>query len=205
MANAKWFNSVTVDKVIAAYRKLDYPLCVNGDYNLNIFGIRNEDDKDSNTFNDVIGLLYKVNGEWVLKKFDATTDPGTKARLNPINSKGCAILVPGYYKSAFRIGKHKGQYEALVQNTALPLYRDNNKDSKLDFVNAQDPEVAGINLHRATANAGGKSTYVDMWSCGCQVVAANADFTELMKLVKQSSSIYGSTFSYALFTSSQVI
>lgn len=204
MANAGFFNKVTVDAVIAAYKKMGYPLCEKGEYNLNIFGIRNEDDRDSNNFNDVIGVLYKKAGNWVLKVYDATTDPGYAHRLNPINSKGCAILVPGYYKGCWKIGMHQGKYQALKQYKPVKVYRDNNKDKKLDMDSKNIEEgIFGLNIHRATGNAGAISVQVDKWSASCLVIAANNDFREFMSLVNTSAKTYGDVFSCALFRQSE--
>lgn len=204
MVNASFFDKLTVDVLKAAYERMNYPLFEKGDYNLNLFGIRNEDDPNSNKFNDILGVLYKKNDTWILKKYDGTTDPGLKARLHPINQNGTAILATGYHKAAFKLGYHKGQYRALVQNTPLPLYRDNNEDGRLDFTSEPKLEMAGINFHRATANAGGVSTWIDMFSAGCQVVAGNSDFNELMQICETSSKTYGPVFSYALFKQSEV-
>lgn len=199
--NYMHFNKITPDMVIAAYKNNKYPLFTNGDYNVNLFAIRNECDRDADKFNDMIGLLYKVHGNWVLKKYDASVDPGIKYRENPINDKGTAIVVPGYYRSAFVIGLHQGKYQALRQNIPLPLYRDNDKDKSLDFDSKIYTEMAGINLHRASAS--GKSTIVGSHSAGCQVIADINDFNEFMGIINKSAKIYGDKFSYALFTESQ--
>lgn len=195
------FNQITVESVIKAYNRMSYPIFTKGDYNLNIFGIRNMKNVDANTFNDLIGLLYKVNGDWVLKKYDATTDPGTKFRTSPVNIHGTAILKEGYHRHGFKLGYHKGSYEALQQNRPLPLYRDNNKDSHLDYDSPVIVEMAGINIHRGRKH--GTTELVGPWSAGCQVIANSDDFDEFMTIVKKSAKIYGKTFSYALFTETQ--
>ena len=196
------FSTITTDMVQSAYERNGYVYFVKGDYNLNIFGIRSNDDT-SNAFNDLIGVSFKVDGEWVLKKYSATTDPGTYYRENPMNVNGTAILAPGQHLAAFKIGKHQGKYRALVQNKSLPLYRDNNKNNVLDWNGKTRNEMAGINIHRATANAGGKSVQVDKWSAGCQVIAAYDDFAEFMDIIDKSAAKYGSTFTYTLFTEQQ--
>ena len=196
--NYSRFESITPEMAIAAYRRMGYTLFTDGDYNLNIFGIRNTADRDSEYYNDCIGVLYKVNGKWVVKKYDATTDPSVQYRQEPMNSAGCAILVPGYFRSGFRRGKHQGKYEALVQNTKLPLYRDNNKDDKLDFDSSTIVyEMAGINIHRTKASGG--ATTIGLYSAGCQAIQNSEDFKEFMNLVDTSAEMYGETFSYALF------
>ena len=195
---ARW-DEITADQLRKACDYMGYPFFTTGDYNLNIFGIRSND-KDSNMFNDVVGLVYKVDGNWVCKKYEATTDPGTYWRQNLMNVNGTAIIKPGFYKSVWHVGMHKGQYKALTQVNNFTVWRDNNKDSKLDFGRKEETGVFGCNLHRATPNAGQKSTYVDKWSAGCQVIAANNDFRELMSIVDKAAKLYGSTFSYKLFT-----
>ena len=40
----------------------------------------------------------------------------------------------------------------------------------------------GINIHRATKWEGKKSTQIDKWSAGCQVIAANDDFKLFMEI-----------------------
>ena len=152
---------------------------------------------DKNLDETVVGVLFKVDGEWVLKKYDATTDPGIYWRNNLMNVNGTAILQPGFYKGAFRIGMHQGKYEALVQNVPFKFWRDKNKDDTLDMEGETYTEVAGVNLH----HAGAASTQVDKWSAGCQVIANLDNFNELMSIVHKSQA--GNTFSYALFTEQQ--
>lgn len=196
MPVAPYFKNVSVETVKAAYAANGYTLSTRGDYNLNIFGIRTNDPV-SNAFNDVVGVLFKVVGEWVLKKYDATTDPGIYWRNNLMNVNGTAILQPGFYKGAFRIGMHQGKYEALVQNVPFKFWRDKNKDDTLDMEGKTYTEVAGVNLH----HAGADSKQVDKWSAGCQVIANRDNFKELMSIVHKSQA--GNTFSYALFTEQQ--
>lgn len=206
MANAKFFNLITLDKVKEAFKKYNYSFFENGDYNLNIFSIRNTEDKDSNNFNDVLCVCYKVKDKWILDKFDCTTDPGYTSRESPVNNKGCAILVPGQYRGCWHVGLHHGKYKALVQYKPVKVYRDNNKDKKLDFDEKSiETGMFGINIHRATANKGGKSINVDNWSAGCTVIASKDDFDKFMKLVDEASKRYGDVFSYTLFKEDQVL
>ncbi len=191
---------VTIDKVIAAYQRMNYQLFTTGEYNLNLFGIR-ANENISNTFNDLVCVMYKKNGSWILRKFDATTDPGLYYRKSPLNKNGTAILVPGRYPGGFKIGMHHGSYQALVQNKPLKLYRDNNKDATLDRTGKIYEEMAGINIHRASSTT--TSKYVDKWSAGCQVLAGCQDFKDFMDIINKSSKTYGSVFTYILFTEDQ--
>ena len=198
---AKFNNDVTIDKAIDAYSRCKYPLYTKGDYNLNIFGIR-DDENTADTFNDLICLLYKVNNKWVLKKYSATTDPGLYYRKNLLNSNGTAILQDGYYRSTWQIGLHKGKYTALVQRKPVKLWRDNNKDNKLDRKGETYEEMAGINIHHASGTSTPSSS-IGLYSAGCQVIASITDWNEFIDIVLKSATMYGKTFSYALFTESQ--
>lgn len=85
---------ITIDLIRAVCQRLGYKFFEHGDYNLNVIGIRTDDDK-ANTFNDFITLSFKVQGEWRLYVFGVTTDPGLYYRLNPMNVQGTAILAAG--------------------------------------------------------------------------------------------------------------
>ena len=122
-----------------------------------------------------------------------------------MNKDGVAILVPGQYRSSHTIGLHQGKYEALRQKSPLKVYRDNNKDGVYDFLEENIKEgIYGINIHRATSSEGGKSTQIDKWSAGCQVIAANADFDKLMEVVNKAATIWSNSFTYTLITSSDI-
>lgn len=187
---------VRVDILKAIYAKKGYNFFENGDLNLNLIGIRAYPGVQ-NTFDDLIGAVYKRNGAWQIDMYAGTTDPGTYYLNNPLNVNGTAALAEGQHKGAFTLGMHQGKYGAYVQHNKLPLYRDGNRDSKLDL----DPatityEMAGINLHHASFT--GTSVQVDKWSAGCQVIASIDDFNKLYALGVEASKIYGSVFTYTL-------
>lgn len=193
-------SDITVDKVIDAYTRMKYPLFVNGDYNVNIFGIRADEDT-SDEFNDAICLLYKVNGNWVLKTYMGTTDPGVYYRKKLLNANGTAILQDGYYRGAWQVGLHRGKYTALVQRKPVKLWRDGNKDNVLDRKGKTYEELAGINIHHG-ANTNTPSS-IGPYSAGCQVICRINDWDEFINIVLTSAERFGKTFSYALFTESQ--
>ena len=177
-----------------------YAFFADGDYNLNIIGIRNllHGNVQDNTFNDAIVIMYKVNGEWHKDIFDITTDPGLKSLRSFTNVKGCAILVPGQYRSVYSISLHKNKYPALCQRLGVvKVYRDNNRDAKLDMNPAKiDTGVFGINIHKA----GQTSEVVDGWSAGCQVFKRAVDFNAMMALAYKAKDLYGNKFTYTLLT-----
>lgn len=196
-ASCSFYDRVSIDGVIAAYKRNNYKLFTEGDYNLNLFGIRSSN-MTSDKFNDLVGVLYRNRNIWVLQKYGATTDPGLYYRENPMNVNGTAILAPGQYPGAFKIGYHQGKYKALVQNKPLLLYRDANRNGVLEYIGEPSWEMAGINLHRANANV--TSKIVQRHSGGCVVVADPDDFNDLLLICEESKSIHGDGFTFTLFT-----
>ena len=198
----------TREQLQKAVKSNEYRWFEGGDYNLNIVGIRNSDTegKVTNKFDDWVTLSYSVNGEMMFHCFDATTDPGSHWEKNLLNKDGVAILVPGQYRGSHTIGLHQGKYEALRQKSSLKVYRDKDKDGVYDFLEENIKEgIYGINIHRATSRVGGKSTQIDKWSAGCQVIAANADFKLFMEVVNKSAKLYGNSFTYTLIESKDII
>ena len=173
-----------------------------GDYNLNLIGIRSQD-SHANTFNDVLVVLYEVDRKTMLHTFPLTTDPGVYYREHPLNVDGTAVLVPGHYRSCWRVGAHQGRYRALVQRGQMAVYRDGNGDQHIDDeADTIQTGLFGINLHRA--NSQRESLRVDRWSAGCQVLANPLDFNLVMALAEKSADIYGPAFSYTLLTEDQL-
>jgi len=180
----------------------------NGNYNLNIVGVRNSDTHGAvtNKFDDCITLAYNVEGEEKFHCFGATTDPGSHWEKNLLNEDGVAILKPGQYRSSHKIGLHQGKYEALRQQKPVKVYRDNNLDGKYDLnENTVQEGIFGINIHRATGIEGKTSTQIDKWSAGCQVIAANADFKLFMEIANKAKDVWGNSFTYTLIESKDIV
>ena len=111
-----------------------------------------------------------------------------------MNVRGTFVLKEGQYNNSHKLGKHKGQYDALVQVGIVEGFRDSNKNTTIEL-NPQTLQkgLYGINIHRA--NATKKSTKVDKWSAGCSVLASPEDFDLFMSIVKRSKQ---TTFTYTL-------
>jgi len=187
-----------IDKIKVAMKAKGYAFFENGDYNINIIGIRNSDtgNKVTNVFDDLLTVSYKIGDVWHFKKWSATTDPGTKGVKEFHNAQGVARLVPGQYRGSHAIGLHQGKYEALKQAKPVKVYRDANKDMTYDTKLITEG-IYGINIHKAGAD----STYVENWSEGCQVFKKSADFDEFMALVKKAATLHGNSFTYTLLES----
>ena len=185
----------TLPPILQAVQSKGYKVFTDGDYNLNITGIRSPE-RVANAFDDRLCVTYKLNDMWVTETFEITTDPGSPYLLKPINNYGCAILAPGQWRGCYSIGKHRGQYLALVQTSKVKVFRDNDRDNILDM----DPETIqegyfGINIHKRS----GESDTVNGASAGCQVFRYEHEFNRMMYLAQKQVSERGwRTFTYTL-------
>lgn len=163
---------------------------------LNLIGIRRNTDIP-NSFDDVFAVCHLEGAVWKCSQWQCTTDPGLYWLRNPQNVKGCAILKPGQYFDCWQLGKHQGQYDALVQTGPVTVIRDADRDAVLDYgAKLEDTGLFGINIHRAGAVV--ESVQVDKWSAGCQVLASPSSFAKLMRLAFESRRLGRRAFSYAL-------
>ena len=179
----------------------------NKGYDVNIIGVRNSKTKGrvTNAFDDCLTISYKIDGEWQFHCFPCTTDPGTHWVENILNDRGVAILKPGQYRGSHKLRLHQGKYLALGQKKPMKIYRDANLDGKYDLIEESvREELIGINIHRATGRSGGKSTRVDKWSAGCQVIADNDDWHEFLDICQTAREIHGNSFSYTLIESKDI-
>jgi len=186
--------------VVSRMRDLGYAVFEGRD-NINIVGIRARQGRP-NTFDDRLIVVEQRFWQsvkppsWTIRDWPATTDPGLYWLQEPMNVKGTAILVPDQYRGAWVIGAHKGKYEALVQDKPVKVWRDQNRDDKLDTDGPVDEGLFGINIHRA--NDAHPSPEVNKWSAGCQVFQSPVDFAEFMMIVNRSAMKFGRRFTYTL-------
>jgi len=174
------------------------------DHDLNLWAIRNDLDPTPNTFNDSLLCAYREkSGRWRCRAWDVTTDPGLHWMKHLMNPDGAAAIAPGQYRGAWALGKHRRQYEALVQRGPISCYRDANKDSVYDY----DPSTvvqtqgAGLNCHKAGAD----SHRVDKWSAGCIVHARADNFYRMMTLARaQVRAGHGDSFTLTLVLASEL-
>jgi hypothetical protein len=201
----KPIKSFTLDQIKSAMIAKGYKWFEEGDFNLNLIGVRNSDTGDTvtNAFDDTFFIAYRDAGKWKIHNYACTTDPGAHWQQAPMNAGGTASLVPNQYRSTWRIDLHQGIYKALKQFKPVDTYRDKNRDLKYtrhieDITNG----IYGINIHRASAT--GVSNRVDKWSAGCQVIADSADFANLMYLAHVAEKKYGNSFTYTLLESKNI-
>lgn len=193
--------SFTREQVESAVKAKGYKYFENGDYNVNIIGIRNSapGNKVTNLFDDWLTLSYKENGVWQFYIWNATTDPGKAPMVAGNKIGGIARVVPGQYPGSHMVRLHQGKYEALGQKANIKVYRDNDRDTEYDTDTVTEG-VYGINIHKA----GQDSTWVERWSEGCQVFKRVKDFDVFMKICKKASKIHGNSFTYTLIESKDI-
>ena len=192
----------------AALEQKGHAFFERSDYNLNIIGVRNNSGR-ADTFDDFINVIYKVDGEWVVDSYPATTEPGTSILRMPLKStrhKGAAILVPNQYRSVYQIGTHGGKrvYTALVQRGGpVEVYRDNNRDTKPDTNVKTETGMFGINIHRHWGSD--EREYTGGVSAGCQVFQSSKDFYEFMDTCNKAADKWDNSFTYTLIMEKDLI
>lgn len=207
-------------KILNVLRSKNY--IVYNDFNrLNIVGIRHIG-QEINKFDDTICVFYYTdelidcdetsekcaiyldvnNIKVVAHFFPATTEPGKPYLLNPINSKGTAILCEGQYVNTYRLDLHNGKYEALCQRLKnVCVYRDNDRDEMYDMC-GKEWGMFGINIHRASQWR--ILQWIDKNSAGCQVIQDNKDFELTIQLAHKHRNLYGNVFTYTLITDKEL-
>lgn len=189
----------------ALFTKKKYAFFTKGKYNVNIIGVRsNNNNKVTNKYDDCLVVLYDTNRGYSRQIYSITTEPGLSSMIKPANPKGTAILVPGQYRGAYAIAKHKGKYDALCQrNKPVKVYRDNNKNQVYDL-NPTTEEIGmfGINIHRS--NEFYVRSTVDSYSAGCQVFNDPKEFVAFMNILKKAEKLYGNCFTYTLITEDEM-
>jgi hypothetical protein len=167
-----------------------------GQYNLNLFGLRNI--SATNEWNDWLGCLYQsTNNEWILVFAKGTTDPGLFYLQNPMNPNGTGILPNGVHRGLWKLGLHKGQYEAFVQAKAITIHRDDDRDNLIE-ITPEDNDTGwfGCNGHKNYRN---NTEGVNKASALCQVWLDDRAFDRFLALARlQIKSKRGTTFSYTL-------
>lgn len=181
-----------------ALEKKGYAFFTSNSYNLNIIGVR-ASKNFTNLFDDAIVVIYKNSkGWWVVDSYEATTDPGRDSLAKPLSKSGCAILVPGQYRSTYKLDMHAGKYLALCQRGGkVRVYRDGNRNKKYELnKNSIEEGMFGINIHRAKRS--GDTKYVNSFSAGCQVFKNAKDYYEFIDTCQVAADRFSNSFTYTL-------
>lgn len=200
MIKTKLYTKIKNYDFSSLFSKKGYAYFTKGAYNLNIIGVRSDNNnKVTNLYDDYLIVIYNTpQGDEHRQIYNITTEPGAyymaKKLMNP---KGTAILVPGQYRGCWQIGQHRGKYKALCQKKPIKVYRDGNKDMIYDLdPKTIDTGLFGVNIHRSDQNW--TRTTIDQYSAGCQVFNSNSDFQAFIRLCDKQKAIYGNSFTYTL-------
>ena len=166
----------TQEQIVNALQRLNMKVF---DKEINMVFVRENFDFD-NLFND---RLYLWNSCIPFTEFIVTTKAGRVWWENFTNPRGVAGLVENQYINSHALGLHRGAYEALVQVEPVVVYRDANKDAKLDTAKTESG-LFGINYHTMSVSRVIVARQVDNGSAGCMVNPDTKAYFESMALIK---------------------
>lgn len=152
-----------------------------------IVGIQSEED----TFNRYDDVFYLFKGTHLILKTTGTTNSGATGlkRFYRYNKRGVAVIkTDEIYYDLWKPGLHRGEMEALVQNTAIKYYRDGNRNTKVEELGKPYEGRIGINFHTITYNNERKSLWkrvIGSWSTGCQVCNDVKDYRRILFFTQQ--------------------
>lgn len=176
----------------------------------NIFGIRSNN-TDPDVWDDLLGIAYiGTNSAEQLLMYWGTTHPGLPWLLKPMQKRGAAVILPGFYPNVWNIGLHQGKIPALKQVGNFKICRENT-DGIFD-PNYDRYEVVGVgtglNCHPTYGRAA-KQWRVGLWSAGCQVPNLDVNspaWGQWMDVCRASARTNRKgTLSYALFTEDDLV
>lgn len=201
--------TLTADRLIASYEKLGYPVFTQGAYNINLFGIL-ANGGNPNRYNDFIGLFFHERGSsftpdnWRFHLFPATLNPGLPFLLSPMDGGGAAIICEGYYRGLWEISTFKGT-PCLRQRTPVKIYRDNNRDDKLDLNPKTTTEgFYGLLMHEHFQTKD-RAEIVANSSAGCHVPQRRSDMQTIMKICNLGVVQWGNKISYGVLNEKQIV
>jgi len=202
--DAKNLSSSRIKRMVALLKAKKY-IVYTLPFQLNIVGVRNKN-TNPKEFDDSFFVFWKnESNKWEGRKYAGTTDPSTAYLNNPMNKVATPILPNGQYVDAWKLGKHRGEYTALVQRKEFCVYRDYNRNAWIDY-DIKDKTCGrfGINIHRAKPRGAddgrGNTNNIGLYSAGCQVFRNYYCFTnEFIPMLQKQQQMYGNEdFTYTL-------
>lgn len=146
---------------------------------INIVCIRNKSTAEvTNLFDDFITITFTHHKKNFFFCWNSTTTPGAHYMKNLLDENGVAIIKPGQYVDAYRLGFHRNEYLALIQESDITVFRDNNLDNKYDYDKTFMGNF-GINIHAPKEDV---SSFVDDNSAGCVVFQRKKDFNKFISI-----------------------
>lgn len=155
-----------------------------------ILGVQSQEDQ----FNSFDDKFYIFKGEEFIMVTPGTTNSGQYGlfHFNKYGQRGTfTIKTDHWFYDLWKYGYHRGKMPALVQNTPIIGYRDNNKNKKTEEIGEQVKGYFGINFHTVTYNLrkGFWRKSIDSWATGCQVVNHVTDYLKIIDMVKKQKTV----------------
>lgn len=196
-----WFDRVVAYMIAKGYFINRHPECKNIVYLEGVDKTGALNDDAPNVFND-LRIVFSIDKDGVPQTGDAiweaTTEPGAKWTIAPMNPRGAARIALNQFK-AWAVGTHHpfsdSAHEALVQVEAIDVYRDLNKDFKRTG-DRLETGLFAINQHWGYDAPRDK---IGNTSAGCLVGRLKSEHKDFMKLIKTDPR-YNATHSYRFMT-----
>jgi len=154
-----------------------------------IIGVQSQEDAP-NLFDD---KFYVFEGHNFVQVSTGTTNTGKVGLLHfdRYNPKGVAVWktdqwCPDLYKRGFhRPSRRDGGMRALRQSKPIYLYRDNDKDLKVEESGLLYHEIIWANMHGVDYNPYSTKVkeLINGWSLGCQVWNRMGDYRQMVNAV----------------------
>jgi len=157
-----------------------------------ILGVRSNED----TFDTYDDKFYEFEGEKFIRVLTGTTNAGAgvlRGGFLKYNKRGAAVLkADEWYYNVWSYGLHRGKMPALLQKgRRVKVYRDGNKNTRVEQIG--EPEIGwfGINYHTNTydfslANLKVVKWAIGYWSAGCQVINDRKKYLEQIEYYKNA-------------------
>jgi len=157
-----------------------------------ILGVRSNED----VYNSYDDKFYEFEGEKFIRVLTGTTNAGSgvlRGGFLKYNKRGVAVLkADEWYYNVWSYGLHRGKMPALIQKgRRVKVYRDGNKNKKVEQIGAPELGWYGINYHTNTydfslANLKVVKWAIGYWSAGCQVINDRRKYMEQIEYYKKS-------------------
>jgi hypothetical protein len=188
----------TKEQIVQAMQEKGHEVFT-GENELNIVGVRNLN-SNPDQFSETLALFFTKNEVEHFVLYSITTLPNSYFLKNPVNPKGTAILMEGQYKGWKTYIRDSGQYHALMQPKDVSVYRDNNKDKKVDL----DPATVETGYFEIELHKANNVSALKKQSAGCQVFKNAEEYFGFMEAVRES--IYaGKEITYTLINENDLL
>ena len=157
-----------------------------------ILGVRSNED----VYNSYDDKFYEFEGEKFIRVLTGTTNAGSgvlRGGFLKYNKRGVAVLkADEWYYNVWSYGLHRGKMPALIQKgRRVKVYRDGNKNKKIEQIGEPELGWYGINYHTNTydfslANLKVVKWAIGYWSAGCQVINDRRKYMEQIEYYKKS-------------------